>query len=356
MRSKAATGWGTALAILGALCLVAAGLLTWVVVPNRKELPADTNTTRTFDGTARVLLNPAAVATGDMRNALMANVPVTAERTVRVMATDGDVAEVTDSRSVSVEGQMVGGTDAAYAVDRKTLQAAPPAQGWDVESHEGLTVSWPIPAQQQDYTAWVGETQTTTTARYVREEEKGGVNTYVYEAEVAEAPIKDEQVLSALPPVLPVSALAALSAVLPVPDEAKAQLAQALPNLEDPIPLTYTYEAKSTIWVEPTTGVVVDTERQETRRAGIGGPGGRVLLNVPVYDVSTSYTDQSVTEAVSDANDAKSQIETLGTTLPWILGGVGAVLLIVGIVLIAMGVRRRTDGTGGSTSQPGTPG
>ena len=350
MRSKAATGWGTALAVIGVLCLVAAAVLAWVVVPNRKQLPADTDTTRTFDGTARALLNPTAVATGDTRNALLTNVPVTAERTVKVNATDGDTAQVTDTRTVAANGQPVGQTEVTYAVDRTTLQAAPPASGWTVTPHEGLTVSWPIGAEKKDYTAWANETQTTTTARYIREEEKGGVNTYVYQADVEEAPIKDEAVLSALPPALPVTTLGALSAVLPIPEEQKAQLAQALPSLSDPIPLTYTYESTTTVWVEPTTGVVVDTERNETRKAGIGGPGGRVLATVPIYSVDTSFTDQSVTDAASDANDAKSQIQTYGTTLPWVLGVLGAVLLIVGIVLIVMGLRRSRSGP---TTLPG---
>jgi hypothetical protein len=353
MRSKAATGWGTALAVIGVLCLVAAAVLAWVVVPDRKQLPADTNTTRTFDGTARVLLNPAAVATGDMRNALLTNVPVTAERNVKVIATDGDTAQVTDSRTLTADGQSVGQTEATYAVDRTSLEAAPPASGWNVTPHEGLTVSWPIGAEQRDYTAWVNETQTTTTARFVREEERGGVNTYVYQADAEEAPIKDEAVLSALPPALPLTALQALSAVLPIPDEQKAQLAQALPSLNNPVPLTYTYESTSTLWVEPTTGVVVDTERTETRKAGIGGPGGRVLATVPIYSVDTSFAEQSVADAASDANDAKSEIQTYGTTLPWILTGLGVVLLIVGIVLIVLGMRRRPSGPGGPAAVPG---
>jgi hypothetical protein len=349
-------GWGTALAILGALCLAAAAIFAWVIVPDRKQLPGDTNTTRAFDGTANTLLNPQALATGDTRNAIVTNVPVTAERTVQVMATDGDAAEVTDTRSLSTAtGQQVGRTQATYAVDRTSLEAAPPASGWTVTPHEGLTVSWPIGAEQQDYTAWVNETQTTTTARYVREEEKGGLNTYVYEASVPAAPIKDQQVLSTLPQELPASALSALAATLPIPDDVKAQLAQAFPQLGDPIKLNYTYESTSTYWVEPTTGVVVDTERQEVRNAGIAGPGGTTLLAVPAYDVQTAFTEGAVSEAASDASDAKSQIDLFGSTLPWILGVAGAVLLVAGIVLLAMGLRRRPAGAGRTTDLRGQP-
>lgn len=347
MRSKAATGWGIALAVIGLASLVVAAILAWVVVPDRKQLPADTNTTRAFDGTADVVLNPAAVASGDLRNALLVNVPVTAERTVQVTATEGDVAQVADIRSLTARGAQVGRTQATYAVDRKSLEAAEAPSGWSVIPHQGLTVSWPIGAEQRDYTAWVNETQSTTTAKYVREEEKGGVNTYVYEASVAPAPIRDQQVLSTLPPALPLQVLSGLAANLPIPDSAKAQLAQALPSLGDPVPLSYTYESTSTYWVEPATGVVVDLERQEIRRAGIGGPGAP--LAVPIYDVSTSFTDQAVTEAANDASDAKSTIDLLGTILPWILAIAGLALLILGVILLVLGLRRR-----GPERLPGT--
>jgi hypothetical protein len=52
MRSKAATWWGGGVAAVGVLCLVAAAILAWVVVPAAKELPDDTNTTRAFSGNA----------------------------------------------------------------------------------------------------------------------------------------------------------------------------------------------------------------------------------------------------------------------------------------------------------------
>ena len=131
MRSKAATGWGTALAVIGVLCLVAAGSSPGWWSPTASSC-RPTPTPRTFAGTARALLNPTAVATGDMRNALLTNVPVTADRTVKVNATDGDTAQVTDSRTLTANGQPVGQTEVTYAVDRTTLEAAPPASGWTV--------------------------------------------------------------------------------------------------------------------------------------------------------------------------------------------------------------------------------
>jgi hypothetical protein len=363
MRAK--TGWGIALAVLGVLSLAAAAILAWVVVPMRKELPADTNTVRHFEGTAKVLLNPQALAASDFRNALAANVPVTADRTVKVLATDGDLAQVSDDRVLNAAGRAVGQTSAKYAVNRKTLDAATTGfpSDWNVTQAQGLTVTFPIGSEQQDYTGWVADTQSTTPITYERQETKGGVNTYVYTSKVDAAPIKDKAVLANLPTALPQSLLGGLSAVLPLTDQQKAALAQALPRLANPIPLSYTYEATTTFWVEPTTGIVVDTDREEIRKAGIGGPGGTVLAAVPVYDVTTKFTQQSVADAANEASNKKNDLSLYGTTLPWILVGVGALLLIVGLVLLLTG-RGPTSGTGtpagaGTTTrmppQPGQP-
>lgn len=340
MRSRSARGWGIGLVVLGVLCLVAAAILTWVVVPNKKQMPADTDTTRHFTGTGKLVLDPQAVASGNLAAALRVNVPVTAERTVKVLATDGDAAEVSDARSLSTaSGQPLGQTTSVYAVDRTSLQpASDPPASWQVVSAQGLTVSWPIGAEKQDYTGWVAETQTTTPLKYVREESKGGVNTYVYQAEIGAAPVKDEQVLGALPQSLPAGTLTALAGALPIPDDVRAQLTQVLPQLGDPVPLSYTYQATATYWVEPSTGIVVDTTREEIRKVGLGG-GGRVVPIASIFDVTTSFTDQSVSAAADDANDGKGQIQLYGQTLPIILLVVGILALLGGGALLLLRIR-----------------
>ncbi len=361
MGSKSANAWGIGLASLGALCLIAAAVLYWAVVPDRKQLPGDTDTTRQFNGTAKFLLIPQALATGDLRSAVVTNTPVTAQRQVKVLATDGDAAQVSDSRSVSTEaGAPVGRTEATYAVDRRTLEATSDyPDGWTVVPHEGLTVSWPIGAEKQDYPAWINETQTTTTARYVREEDKAGVATYVFQADAPAAPIKDEQVLASLPKTLPVSVLSQLGSVLQLPPQVQAQLAQALPSLGNPVPINYTYESTSTIWVEPTSGVVVDIQREEIRKAGVG-PAGASLLSVPVYDVVTQFAQPSLSAAADDAEDAKGTIDRLGSTLPLVLLIVGLAALVAGAALLIAGRRSgrptRPSPPDPGSSAPGSPG
>jgi hypothetical protein len=327
--------------VLGALLIAAAAILHWAVVPNQKVLPADTNTTRQLTGTADVLLNPQALASGDLGNALVTGVPITAERSVKAIATDGNKAEVTDSRVLrSANGDLIGQSETNYAVDRKSLEAVTNIPStWEVTQHEGLTVSWPIGAAKKDYTAWINETKSTTPVKYVREENIAGVNTYVYEASSPSAPIKDEQTLSTLPQSLPASALALLGSRLPLPDEAKAQLALALPSLPDPVPLSYTYEVKSTYWVEPSTGIVIDTSREEIRKVGLGP------LSAPVYDVSTEFTEESRTAAAGEATDKRNSINTFAKTIPLSLLIPGLIALVVGLVAWMMGRRRAAPAT-----------
>ncbi|WP_173086139.1 porin PorA family protein [Phytohabitans rumicis] len=326
------------LAVLGVLCLAAAAILKWVVVPNQARVPSDESTTRQFDGTAKVLLNPQALNTGDLQSALLVNTPVAATRTVKTLATSGDTAQMQDSRTLTTtSGQTVGQTQASYAVDRKTLEATSDhPSDWQVTAAQGLTVSWPIGADKKDYTGWVQETQTTTPLKYLREETKNGLTTYVYEANAEAAPVKDPQVLQALPTALPVSTLEALSAVLPLTPELKSQLAALLPQVTQPVPLSYTYEAQTTYWVEPRTGLVVDVQRAETRKAGLSVQGRTIAAVLPVFDVAVAYTSASAGEAASDAKDKKDTLDLADTTLPLILLIVGILLILAAVVLFLL--------------------
>jgi hypothetical protein len=354
-RPAARTGrprWPIPLAIIGALCLVAAAILAWVVVPSRKQLPADTNTTREFTGTANTVINTQALAAGDFGNAIVSDVPVTGERTVRVLATSGDNAQVADERTLSAGGQQIAGSSAEYAVDRRSLEAAsdPPAD-WNVQQHEGLTVSFPIGAEQRDYTGWVADTQSTTPLRYLREEARGGANTYVYQADVPPSAITDQTVLDDLPSAVPQTALAALASTLPA--QQQAALVQVLPALPNPVPLQYAYEASTTYWVEPTTGTVVDIQRQEIRTASITGPDGSPLGQLPVYDVQTQFSESSVATAGREASDRRSGIVTAGTVAPWVLASLGILALLAALIGLRMARRQPAAGPGGrSAAEP----
>jgi hypothetical protein len=338
MSSTSRRGLVIGLAVLGVLCLAAAAVLKWIVVPTQAQVPSDESATRQYEGTAKTLINPQALGSGDLRAALLVNQAVSATRTVKVLATDGDAAQMEDSRTLTTtSGQTVGRTQTTYAVDRKTLEATSDhPSDWQVTAAQGLTVSWPIGADKKDYTGWVQETQTTTPLTYVREETRNGVSTYVYQASTEPAPVKDPQVLQALPTALPVSALGALSAALPLTPEIKEQLATLLPQLTQPVPLTYTYENQSTYWVELTTGLVIDLQRHDIRKAGLSVQGRTVAAVLPVLDVDVAYTPASATEAASDAKDKKDTLDLAGTTVPLILLIAGIVLLLAAALVFLL--------------------
>jgi hypothetical protein len=286
-----------------------------------------------------------------LASALLANVPVTLTRNVKTLATSGNVGQVQDTRTLTTAtGQTVGKTQAAYAVDRKTLEATSNhPSDWQVTPAQGLTVSWPIGAEKKDYTGWVQDTLTTTTLRYVREETKMGLTTYVYQANTQPEPIKDPQVLSALPPALPASALPALSSLLPLPPDIRAQLSR----LNQPVPATYTYRVNSTYWVEPTTGLVVDTQREDIRAATLSVNGRPIVTAFPVFDVSTAFNSTSVTNAANDAKDKKNSIDLFSTTLPLVLLGVGIIALLAAALIYLLTPSSPRGGTSG-TSPPST--
>jgi len=330
-------------AVLGVLLLAAAAILYWWVVPSNAQLPADTNTTRQYEGTVKQLLNAQALGAGDTARAIVRDIPATATRVVKVLATDGNVAQVSETNTLMAAGQTVGQTQAVYALDRKTMEnpGNHPAD-WKVINQQGLTVTFPIGSKQQDYTGWYNESQISAPLKYVREEQHGGVDTYVYEGAAPASPIKDPQVLATLPQTLPVSALATASAILPIPDSLKSQLATLLPRLTAPVPLSYTFESTGTYWVEPTSGVVVDSKVEDIRKATVGLPGGVSIPGITVYDVVVQNTTQSVNDAASEASNDRNKIVWYGQTLPLIFLIAGAVLLIGGVLLIVFSRRRGT--------------
>jgi hypothetical protein len=320
--------------IVGAILLAAAGLLAfWVTPAFIARLPSGSNTVRTFDGQIRSLVNPVALQRGDFAGAVKLGVPETIRRQVRVTQTSGNTALVRDASAVTAGGRQIGSLTSQYAVDRSSLEATTSHPGgWAVTNAKGLTVSWPIGAGQQNYTGWEPFTQTTTQLRYLRQEQHGGVNTYVYQATVPATPIKNPQVLRALPKTLPVTVLQGAGQAGLIPASLLASLAKILPPGVTQIPLGYVYLATSTYWVAPATGIVIDVSTTEQQVGGIV-LGSRVIPVLPVLVDSYKASPASVQAAVTDANNGSSTIQLFGVILPIVFAAVGFVLIVIAVIL-----------------------
>jgi hypothetical protein len=332
---------GVVFATTGLACLVVAGALIWTVAPGLRRLPSNTDETRHLAGTARLLLNPIALSSGDVKEAVLHDTPVTSDRVISVLTSRDGVAQVSDVRSLNMDNSVAGVWDATYVVDRASLEAATNApKTWQVTPHKGLTVNWPIGAQPKDYVGWLSPTRTTTPITYQREETLAGQRTYVYQISSEPAPLVDDLVRARLPWAMSSATMSGLGDAAALSSDERTQLAAALPSAEGMADMDYTYQLTATYWVEPETGMVLKTEQREIQRVG-PTDGDRTVAVVPIYDVSLTTTDASVTEAAGQAAAAKRRITWYGTLAPLILAVVGGTGIVVGGLLMT---RRREPG------------
>ena len=119
MRGKVG-GW-TALT-LGIVALAAGLVLLFFVIPGMAQFPDDVDTTRNYEGELGVMLNSEALATMDVENLFLRNVPVTIDRHIQTLEVDGGDALVSDSAVlVGPAGPIQESVD-IYTIDRKTME------------------------------------------------------------------------------------------------------------------------------------------------------------------------------------------------------------------------------------------
>src|SRR5215471_1442784 len=327
--------------VIGLIFLIIGGLLAWWITPSYvARVPGDYNKTRTYTGTIHSLFNPAALATGNLGAAIRSNLPVTLTDNVKVQQTSGNTALIQDTRAVKTGSTPVGSTVTHYAVDRQTLMATRShPSDWNVTPASGLTVSWPFGAKKQSYTGWVPYTETTTKLRFVREAQQGGITTNQYQTTVPPTPIKNPQVLTALPKTLPTSLLPRLESAGLISPAQVANLSRVFPGAAA-VPLGYTYQASNTYYVAPATGLVVNVVKNETEMGGIALPNGTIIPVLPVLAMTYHTSPASMSAAVSDANSGSSMITLFGVTLPIVAASAGFVLVLLGAFLWMRGTSK----------------
>jgi hypothetical protein len=115
------------------------------------------------------------------------------------------------------------------------------------------------------------------------------------------------------------------------------------------------YSNTRTVWVEPTSGVIVNGQEQVLQY--FRGPDG--TRGVTLLDGTIAFDKATVAAGLDRARDAHSQITTITLTLPIALAVVG-VLALVGGALLARRPRgseatyRRGERTGALHAQAGS--
>ncbi|RBM24352.1 porin PorA family protein [Streptomyces sp. PT12] len=310
-----------------AVVLVAASAVTRLVVyPEVHQVPSDTDNTFAYTGTAS-LLNAAAIESGDLANAFLADIPVSLDRRVQVVETDGGTAVVSDDVVVTgPDGAELSATSHRWSVDRVDLVDAPAPEGSEAEEHQGLVISWPLDPEERDYTFWDPTTATEVPAVYDRTEDVEGRDAYVYVIEAA-GELGDPAIADGLPDALPRDVVAGLAETLPADQLPDPALLGALP---DPVPLTYAATTQRVAWVDSETGTVLNGTLEQTIVAQTAGPEGPVTL-APVNSLSVEGTEDGIAERADDAESAATMLWLVRTVIPLGLAAVAVVLLVLAV-------------------------
>jgi hypothetical protein len=319
--------------LVGALSLGVGLVLLLAIVPGLKQFPDDVDENIVYEGTMGVLFNPTALASNDLPNLFLRDLPVTIDRQVTVLETSGGEALVQDTQDLVGPTGPIQNSEKLFTIDRKTMGHVPNFTDDDrVLDRQGLVVGFPIGTEGQTYEGWNGDAEAVNSITYVQESEVTGLQALEFSASSGPDPITNPVVLSALPPALPKAVLGALVPSLGLPADAAGQLAAVLETMPDPVPLSYVYSYETRYWVEPDTGVVLDYNKSETRTVGLTVQDNFVPLT-DVWDLSFEQSDASVEEAISRAEDGQSSLFWLGRALPWTLIIGGIILGLVGLGL-----------------------
>jgi len=327
--------------VIGLVLLIGAALMAFWITPSYiARLPSSYNKTRTYAGTLTTLVNPAALSSGNLSAAVMTNVPQTVRDQVQVTQTSGNTALARDTETVTAGGTQILRLSGNYAVDRSTLAATTShPSSWSVVPAKGQVFSFPIPAKKQNYTVWEPLTESTVPATYMAQVQHGGITTYEYKSVLPVRPVKNPQALAGLPKALPTSLLAKISAAGIISPADVAALGKAFPGATT-IPLAYTYQATTTYWVAPDTGIVVDVSTTDAEMGAIALPTGKTIPLLPVLAGSYKATSSSLSAAVSDANNGSSTISTWGMWVPIAAAVVGFLLVVLAVILWLRGRSR----------------
>ena len=294
-------GFGIGLTVLGGFLVTLAVLAQFWAPGQLMKTPLDTDSLTLLDGTAE--LSDGTGGTNEFPVKAFSVTRADSERSDDnvivfqnsscLVKDEGDIDECV-SASDPQERLLSAGTD-NFATDRRTGEAVddpkylPPS----AEQKEGLVNKWPFEAEKKTYQYWDGFAGEAVDATYDRTETVDGLEVYVYKIVVDDAPIE-------------------------VTDGVQG-----------------TYSTDREIWIDPTTGAIVNQFEQQQRL----DDEGNVFLALDY-----GFTDEQVADNAETAKTNSSSLKLISSTVPLIGWVVGIPALLIGIALQVMR-RRSADAT-----------
>src|SRR3954453_840523 len=293
---------GLVLLGIGAFCVVAALAVRLVLAPQLIVLPLDQDGSSVATGTATVFYP------GDLTQ--HSNVPVRAGRDVigdaKAPGAGPDVAVWTMSLKLTdPAGALIAVTEDRVCLNRHNAEAvncvSERLDGDNRVRHSGLSYTFPFGVEQRDYDMYDTTAKKTFPARFSGVEQIQGTEVYKFVQTVPDTVTEQMEV--------------------PAPLVGGPQGSDAMADRH--------YSNTRTIWVEPTSGVIINGQEQVLQYfQGQDGTRGVTLL-----DGLIAFDKDTVAAGLDRAREAKDQIKTLTLYLPIGLGVVGVLALVGGALL-----------------------
>ncbi|MFF7944680.1 porin PorA family protein [Nocardia gamkensis] len=342
--------------LAGAVLIVGAVLIRFVFVPSMTKLPSDLDQGQKFEGTMQAL-NPQAMAAGDLPNLLTPPMPITADRSLKVDAVDGDTAIITSTAVVNLP-QGPPQTDVhTYAVDRvdfgpvelsdeQRRELVPPNRQATFEPHQGLTFNFPMHPSRDGNLFYDSTLRTTSPAKFVDEQTLENRSVYRYHIDAA-GPIGDPVTLAqfkAFPSSVPKAMINGLLQAGLVPDTSRSSLESALPSLPDQLTVGFGSVNNVDVSVDEQFGAPIEAVQNQALYVTVP-VNGTALPVLPVSIVKMHTTKSDVASTASTLSSNGTKLTLLDTLLPIGMG-------VLGIVALGLSVLRRKRSL---TPRPGVP-
>jgi hypothetical protein len=228
----------------------------------------------------------------------------------------GDVAAGTDEVAVwdsfnstidTADQGVITATQERIALDRVTAQSVQCCG--ENPRHQGLTLKFPFDTEKTTYQFWDGPAQRALPAAFTRTEMLNGVDVYRFEQRIGPLDVGDQEIPGTL---------------AGEPDTPSVQTNIVYTNLK-------------TLWVEPTTGIIVKAQQDATQV--LETPGGEQVLTL--IDAVLTYDEATVEQNADDAASGANRLRLLGTTLPIAALVLGLISAAAGLVLLRSPEGRR---------------
>jgi len=204
-------------------------------------------------------------------------------------------------------------TTGRLAIDRHTglpVHCCDESQNGKPVRHEGYTIKFPFGVKKQSYQYWDTTLEKPMTMHYKDTTKIDGLTVYKFVGDVPKTTYTKMEIPGYL---------------FGLAKDSPAQNADR------------TYQNHRIIWAEPETGVFIKVQEHQKQFLEIPGHKPIVALNT-----TSTFTPATVKANVDEYKGKASQLKIL-KIMPWILGILGIILLVIGIIMAFFATRGRGE-------------